>query len=117
MTEEEVDYLVKHYSYLLTGKEQIAYKHLLHDDKLAANDNIETRERMRAILLRVGWLSDSQEVLTLLERGIPAFRQLIAAGLYAGHGGESLFNRCPHCQRLGRTPLAKQCRYCGHDWH
>lgn len=117
MTQQEIDYLISHYSSLLTGKERVAYKHLLHDAKLAANDNAETRERMRAMLLRVGWLSDSEEVLILFEKGIPAFRQLIAARLYAEHGGETLFNRCPRCQRLARTPLAKQCRYCEHDWH
>ncbi len=117
MTQEEADFLIAHYSRLLTGKEQVAYKHLLHDEKLSANDNPGTRERMRAMLLRVGWLSDSKEVLTLFEHGISAFRQLIAAKLYAEHGGESLFNRCPRCQQLTRTPLAKQCRHCGHDWH
>jgi hypothetical protein len=26
-------------------------------------------------------------------------------------------NRCPECQRIVRTPLAKQCLWCGHDWH
>jgi hypothetical protein len=117
MTQEETDYLIAHYSRWLTGKEQIAYKHLLHDEKLAANDNAETREQKRAMLLRVGWLSDSREVLTLFEKGIPAFRQLIAERLYAEHGGESLFNKCPYCQQLTRTPLAKQCRHCGSDWH
>ncbi|RZK32535.1 MAG: hypothetical protein EOO63_01040 [Hymenobacter sp.] len=117
MTSEEVDYLIKHYSHLLTGKEQAAYKHLLHDEKLAANDNLETRERMRAMLLRVGWLSKSPEVLTLLEKGVPAFRRLIASKLYAEHGEKNLFVRCSHCQRLTRTPLAKQCRHCSNDWH
>ena len=26
-------------------------------------------------------------------------------------------NRCPACQRLVRTPLARQCLWCGHRWH
>jgi hypothetical protein len=26
------------------------------------------------------------------------------------------FNNCPRCNRLARTPKAKQCRYCGHSW-
>ncbi|MCC9641616.1 hypothetical protein LOC71_04970 [Rhodopirellula sp. JC740] len=26
-------------------------------------------------------------------------------------------NRCAQCQRLARTPAAKQCLWCGHDWH
>ena len=26
-------------------------------------------------------------------------------------------NRCSGCHRLVRTPVAKQCLWCGHDWH
>lgn len=26
-------------------------------------------------------------------------------------------NRCPQCNRVVRTPAAKQCLWCGHDWH
>jgi hypothetical protein len=26
-------------------------------------------------------------------------------------------NRCDKCHRLARTPVAKQCLWCGHDWH
>jgi ribosomal protein L40E len=28
-----------------------------------------------------------------------------------------LFNNCPRCGKLARTPQAKQCRHCGYDWH
>ncbi|EMI27252.1 hypothetical protein RESH_02167 [Rhodopirellula europaea SH398] len=31
--------------------------------------------------------------------------------------GELIENRCSKCQRLARTPAAKQCLWCGHDWH
>lgn len=27
------------------------------------------------------------------------------------------FNYCPKCNGLARTPFAKQCLHCGHDWH
>lgn len=26
-------------------------------------------------------------------------------------------NNCPKCDKLARTPYAKQCRYCGYNWH
>ncbi len=26
-------------------------------------------------------------------------------------------NNCPVCGKLARTPHARQCRHCGHDWH
>jgi hypothetical protein len=28
-----------------------------------------------------------------------------------------LINRCPKCFKVTRTPRAKQCRWCYHDWH
>jgi hypothetical protein len=30
--------------------------------------------------------------------------------------GIDIINTCPQCGQLARTPLAKQCRHCGHDW-
>jgi len=30
---------------------------------------------------------------------------------------EIVENRCPKCHRLVRTPKAKQCLWCGNDWH
>jgi uncharacterized C2H2 Zn-finger protein len=26
-------------------------------------------------------------------------------------------NRCPRCGEVAKTPKAKQCRFCKHDWH
>ncbi len=31
--------------------------------------------------------------------------------------GEITVNRCPKCSRVVRTPSAKQCMWCKHDWH
>lgn len=28
-----------------------------------------------------------------------------------------LWNNCPNCNKLARTPKAKQCRFCEYDWH
>jgi ribosome-associated toxin RatA of RatAB toxin-antitoxin module len=33
------------------------------------------------------------------------------------NNNEVSVNRCPDCQRIVRTPAAKQCLWCGHDWH
>ena len=30
---------------------------------------------------------------------------------------KEIINNCPKCQKLARTPKAKQCRHCGHNWH
>ncbi len=31
--------------------------------------------------------------------------------------GAITVNRCSQCSRIVRTPKAKQCLWCGHDWH
>jgi hypothetical protein len=33
------------------------------------------------------------------------------------HTATHRINRCPRCHRVVRTPLARQCFWCGHDWH
>jgi len=30
---------------------------------------------------------------------------------------DTIINNCPQCGKLARTPRAKQCRHCMHDWH
>jgi hypothetical protein len=37
--------------------------------------------------------------------------------LIAFQTGELIVNRCPCCGRVARTPRAKQCVWCPHDWH
>lgn len=45
-----------------------------------------------------------------------SIRLQIAQRLWA-EADRSVFNFCPECEALARTPQAKQCRHCGHDWH
>ena len=37
--------------------------------------------------------------------------------LTAFRDGSLVVNRCPRCRRVVETPLARQCLWCGHDWH
>jgi len=37
--------------------------------------------------------------------------------LITDYKDQLFFNNCPKCEKLARTPYAKQCRHCGHDWH
>ena len=41
----------------------------------------------------------------------------ICARIAENHRAEVFANSCPRCGRLPRTPRAKQCFWCGHDWH
>ena len=114
---QTIDYIIREYYQLLPKLETLALKHILHSEKLDAKADEKTRIQTRALMLRVGWLSDDEEVLLLMRDGVGAFRERIAKRIYAEHGGEALLNNCPTCHRLARTSRAKQCRFCGHDWH
>jgi len=44
-------------------------------------------------------------------------KKSLAALIIDKHSKKVFFNYCMDCGRLARTPQAKQCRYCGLDWH
>jgi predicted RNA-binding Zn-ribbon protein involved in translation (DUF1610 family) len=52
----------------------------------------------------------------LVDLGIEKMRIRIAERLLK-ESGNMVINNCPNCGKLARTPRAKQCRHCGHDWH
>lgn len=62
-------------------------------------------------------LSNNPEVLKLLEDGFFAFKMKTAERIFRDHQHELKLNLCPVCERVARTPKARQCRFCGHDWH
>ena len=61
--------------------------------------------------------SNDPTVLELLKDGINEFHKNAATRVYMEHLNELTLNRCPKCDGIARTPTAKQCRYCGNDWH
>lgn len=116
MDAQTVDYLIAYFSRLLPEPEKLALKHVLHSEKVMHIADAASRMRRQTAYLSRGWLSDDDEVLALLQDGVPAFRWRLAHRIYAEHGGDALLNKCPVCNRLARTPTAKQCRYCGAAW-
>lgn len=117
METDVANYLIKYYTSLLTDTERLALRHLQHTSKLLANKDSISRERMQRIYLRNGWLSEDAWALALLQDGSDAFIQRVAQRMYAENGGKALLNNCPVCNRLARTPQARQCQYCNFDWH
>jgi hypothetical protein len=115
---EVVDYLIREHSNKLVWPTMSTLRPFLDFENLAAISDKSAQQRMRADMIRAGWLaSGAVEALALCENGTPAVREQIAQKIYDEHGGEALLNKCPRCHRLARTAKAKQCRYCGHDWH
>jgi hypothetical protein len=63
-----------------------------------------------------GVLSDDANVLHLAEGGFEGFIQRTSARILDESRHLIFFNRCPKCGGLARTPTARQCRYCAHEW-
>ncbi|UOE46993.1 hypothetical protein MTO98_21545 [Mucilaginibacter sp. SMC90] len=114
MTAEEVNYIISHYSDLLNLNEKRALKH--HRSSLKLQD-MPDGEIRRQLYLRNNWLTDDPEILNYLSEGYVQFIITTAENVLKNHPGKMFFNRCKICGKLARTPLANQCRFCGHDWH
>lgn len=52
-----------------------------------------------------------------LAGAVKSFDAEAAARLVESHADEVVINRCTKCGVLAKTPKAKQCLACGHDWH
>lgn len=117
MEQDKVTYILNYSSHLMTENESLAWRHhstLIKQDK---KDISEFSDERRQLFLKNGWITDNPIVLDLLRDGIDAFRENTAERILEDNGENVFFNDCPRCGKLTRTPFAKQCRFCGHDWH
>ncbi|MCF6407201.1 hypothetical protein L3C95_30170 [Chitinophaga filiformis] len=64
-----------------------------------------------------GWLSDNEDASVMLKMGRDQFYILVASKIKERYDSKIFMNNCPKCGKLCRTTMAKQCRYCRHDWH
>ena len=116
MEPEKVDYILNHYSHFMTLREAAAWKHWATNYKMdhGTKKSEKEREAKRNHFYEKGWLTRDKEVLELLEDGIEAFRRNTAKRIDAEK--EVYYNNCSKCGKLARTPMARQCRFCGHTW-
>lgn len=105
-------YIVIHYHELLTTEEKAAYRH--HLTTLKA-ENAQNPKFGEMIMNR--WGTSNPDALELLDGGYDSFKKKVATRILNDLPDEVFINNCPKCGELARTPKAKQCRFCGHDWH
>lgn len=67
--------------------------------------------------LRLAGAFDTPGLGAVMSRGYETFCRDIAARVLLEHATELVLNRCPRCDRIVRTPKARQCLWCFHDWH
>ena len=107
---ELVDYIFYYQRKFMTKDERIATRTILYRQPL---DN----ESMLAWLKAKEWYSDDDKIKQMIADGYDTLKKKIVARIHAEHKDDLELNLCPACGKLPRTPLAKQCRHCFHDWH
>jgi hypothetical protein len=118
LTPEAAHYVIGFYGSLMTDVERRAQQHLSATMKatLGRSDGTAQKDAQRS-RIHSKFLSEDPDVLRLAADGYEAFAQRTAARILRECGAEVRFNRCPRCGKLTRTPTARQCRHCHHDWH
>jgi hypothetical protein len=104
-------YVWDHYGRLMTEFERRVGAAIIHRLKLA-----RAGRESNPIARRWGALDDP-EVNAALADGPEVYRRRVCDRVLAESGGEVFINRCPACGRVVRTPKARQCFWCGYDWH
>ena len=113
MDQETARYIIGYFPHLLTRREGMAIKHTMSMSKLEHADN---NVQLTSMYRKRGWITSDQSVLDLLKDGYDAFELTVATRILSEHGDQVFVNNCPKCDKLARTPYAKQCRHCGYSW-
>jgi len=119
MEPERARYLLRYYGHLMTVQERLAQRHLMYTQKAThgRSDAAAQSEARNGSRPSRELLSNDPGVLQLAKDGVDAFEARTAKRILDEHSDQIAFNCCPRCGALAKTPKARQCRSCRHDWH
>lgn len=100
---------------LMTEAEQAADRYILYEVK--AHASAKSRSQALPLFLRKMEGVWSPEVADLLRDGTDTFRRSVRDRILSTGARDQVLNLCPRCGAMTRTPRAKQCPACFHDWH
>ena len=105
-------YIWRNYLRLLTSDESLCYKAWIGTSKA------ESASPTMARWLRERWGHiDDSDVAPMLADGPGAFRDRVRDRILRDHADDVFVNRCSECSRIVVSPEARQCLWCGFDWH
>jgi hypothetical protein len=106
-------YVWRHYLYLMTALEKRVGMYTV---PIVSDSPIEKGRRLHQIHEeRDGHVPDV-DVLDAAKMGLREFRTHAMKRLLKENPNELIINRCISCKRLTRTPIARQCTWCGTAW-
>lgn len=113
-----ISYVMSYYPHLMNEPEKRAYKHLAGTLKSTmGGSDLAAQQESRNDFQFSRWLTDDPAALQLASEGWQVFLERTAKRIFAEHEKDIYLNLCPRCGELTRTPTARQCRFCGNDWH
>lgn len=107
---ELIDYIYQYCEEFKTSDEKLAGRTILYQEK-------NMNDKFREIIISKGWYSDAEHIKAMIADGNDSFKRKVAERIFLQHHDELKLNLCPKCFKITRSPLAKQCRFCFHDWH
>lgn len=111
MDKETANYIKSYFSNLMTDDEKLALKYQMYTYKT------EDNPKMRKMMVDRGWISERPDIKEYLKDGYEEFELNVAKRIMEETPEQVFLNNCPKCNKLARTPYARQCRYCGNNWH
>lgn len=108
---ETVHYIIRYFQNLMTDDEKLALKYHMYTYKSSDSPYL------RNVMIEKGWISTDPKIANFLSNGYEEFEFNVARRIMTEFSKKVFFNNCPKCDKLARTPYAKQCRCCGYSWH
>lgn len=109
-------YIMIYYRHLMTANERRAELHVMAQERIRECGGDTSMLQQVPEMFR-GGLTDNAEALRLARGGREQLYEAIATRIVSECRDEIVINLCPACKKLARTPKARQCRFCGFDWH
>jgi len=100
------DYIWFNYTHLMSRAELFGHKASAGGD-----------QELSAIYEQEFGQENWRQMVEAYSKGPEAFRRRVRDRLLVDHASLIEITRCPSCQRIVKTPVARQCLWCGFDWH
>ena len=105
-------YIWRNYLRFLSPDESLGYKALIGTSKA------ESASPAMARWLRERWGDVGDPVVSpMFADGSDVFRDRVRDRILREHADDVFVNRCDECSKIVVTPEARQCLWCGCDWH
>ena len=80
-------------------------------------ESIESYNQKKEKVFSKFEVKENDEIKNLIQNGYEQFVINIGKRIEKDSPKAYTLNQCPNCKFLARTPYAKQCRKCSHNWH